>query len=125
MFSGEAILEPIQTGNECTEKHKRGIEGQEIDGEEEEGRRVHARSDIYEDHGFLLCSETGLGLPESEVGRKGSDLGYEGYHLSSQQSLPWAKGDVPGPRPESHRLSIGGFPSSSFGSDLQGLSYTQ
>ncbi|RPA92292.1 hypothetical protein L873DRAFT_1847829 [Choiromyces venosus 120613-1] len=125
MFSGEAILESIQKGNESTEKRKRGIEGQKINGEEEEGRRVRARSDIYEDDGFLLRSETGLGLPESEVGRKGSDLGSEGYHPSSQQSLPWAKGDIPESRPESHQLSIGGFPSSSFGGDLQGLSSTQ
>ncbi|RPA88839.1 hypothetical protein L873DRAFT_1849580 [Choiromyces venosus 120613-1] len=125
MFSGEAILESIQKGNESTEKRKRGVEGQEIKGEEEEGRRDRARSDIYEDDGFLLRSETGLGLPESEVGRKGSDLGSEGSHPSSQQSLPWAKGDVPGSRPEFRQLSIGGFPSSSFGGDLQGLSSTQ
>lgn len=121
MFSGEAILEAIQKGAGSTGKRKREIEGQEIG--DEEGRRVRARSEVYEEDDTLLPrSETGLGLPESEVGRKGPDIGSEGYHPSSQQSLPWAKGDIPGPRRDSRQLSIGGFPSSSFGGDLQGYS---
>ncbi|KAG0127414.1 Rec8 like protein-domain-containing protein [Tuber indicum] len=121
MFSGEAILEAIQKGGGSTEKRKRAIEDQGIG--DEEGRRVRARSDNYEeDDTFLPRSENGLGLPESEVGRKGSDVGSEGYHPSSRQSLPWAKGEIPGSRPGSRQLSIGGFPSSSFGGDLQGNS---
>ncbi|KAG0644609.1 Rec8 like protein-domain-containing protein [Tuber brumale] len=121
MFSGEAILEAIQKRDGSTEKRKRVTEDQETGGEE--GRRVRARSDIYEeDDTFLPRSEDGLGLPESEVGRKGSDVGSEGYHPSSQKSLPWAKGEIPGSRPDSRQLSMGGFPSSSFGGDLQGHS---
>lgn len=123
MFSGEAILEAIQKGGGSTEKRKRGIEDQEIGGEE--GRRVRARSEVYEEDDTILPrSETGLGpgLPESEVGRKGPDVGSEGYRPSSQQSLPWTRGDIPGSRPDSHQFSIGGFPSSSVGVDLPGYS---
>jgi len=122
MFSGEAILEAIQKGAGSIEKRRREIEGQEIG--DEEGRRVRARSEAYEEDDTLLPrSETGLGgLLESEVGRKGPDVGSEGYHPSSQHSLPWAKGDIPGSRHDSRQHSIGGFPSSSFGGDLPGYS---
>ncbi|PWW78480.1 hypothetical protein C7212DRAFT_362941 [Tuber magnatum] len=121
MFSGGAILEAIQKGDGPAEKRKRAIEDKEID--DEEGRRVRARSDLYEeDDTFLPRSEAGPGLPESEVGRKGSDVGSEGYHPSSQQPLPWAKGDIPGSGPDSRQLPIGGFPSSSLGGDPQGHS---
>lgn len=135
LFSAKVLLDIINQTNDGVEgarKRKKAASFPNgkggIDGEDEEGRRVRARSEGLGE-GMALGNpadeyELPMGRPGEdglEIGREGPDLVSDGIRPSSQAALPWNVMSA-GRRSRAGSLmsggllpSVGGFPSSSVG----------